>query len=158
MEKHIHNYEPHIVPGNSSYAKTVKSGRTFYVVGDSHVKSTQRGTFNADLSKDKAILSTLINGQPDVVIIHVVTNDIISSNSSNAEMANEILKIAKSQVFISSILVKKNSSLTAVIRRVNDLLRDFCKENSIHFIGSYNYTSEYLWKGGIHLQNILSNI
>ena len=65
MENHIHNYEPHILPGNSSYAKTVKSGRKFYVVGGSHITSRQRDSFDADLNKDKAILSTLIDDQND---------------------------------------------------------------------------------------------
>ena len=65
MENHILNYEPHILPGNSSYTKTVKSGRKFYVVGGSHITSRQRDSFDADLNKDKAILSTLIDDQND---------------------------------------------------------------------------------------------
>lgn len=56
----------------------------------------------------------------------------------------------------SSILVKKNPRSTAVIRQVcNDLLRDFCIKNDIHFIGSYSYTSKYTI---FHLKDISSNI
>ena len=159
MENHIHNYEPHILPGNSSYANTVKWGRKFYVVGDSHITSTQGDSFDADLNKGKAILSTLIDDQPDVVIFHVVTNDIISSNLSYAEIVNEILKIAKScevaRVNHQFWSRRIQGRLPLYVKCVTTYLGDFCIKNDIHFIGSYSYTSKYTI---FHLKDISSNI
>ena len=91
------------------------------------------------------ILPALIDNLPDAVIMHDRTNDIIINNSSDAEVANEILKIAESckvagvnEVFISSILVKTIPSMIAIKRRVSDLLRDLFIRNNVHFIDSDN--------------------
>ena len=98
---------------------------------------------------------------PDAINIHVETNDINSNNSSDREIANEILKIAGSckvaglnEVFISSILVKKNPWLTGVIGRVNDLLRDLCIGNELRFVDHDSISPEYLWEDGFQLQGI----
>ena len=61
-------------------------------------------------------------------------------------------------VVISSILVKKNPNLNALIRRVNDLLRDLCSMNGFGYICNDAITTEYLWKDGIHLQDLGTNI
>ena len=47
------------------------------------------------------------------------------------------------EVFISSILVKKNSNLTAIVRRVNDILRDLCEKNGFNFICNDVITTNY---------------
>ena len=43
-----------------------------------------------------------------------------------------------------------------VIRQLNDLLKDKCKENNFHFVFNDNVTKEYLWRDDVHL-NIESN-
>ena len=45
---------------------------------------------------------------------------------------------------ISSVLVKKNPNLNALIRRVNDLLRDLCSMNGFGYICNDAITTEYL--------------
>ena len=61
-------------------------------------------------------------------------------------------------VVISYVLVKKNLNLNALIRRVNDLLRDLCSMNGFGYICNDAITTEYLWKDGIHLQDLGTNI
>ena len=61
-------------------------------------------------------------------------------------------------VVISSVLVKKNPNLNALIQRVNDLLRDLCSMNGFGYICNDTITTEYLWKDGIHLQDLGTNI
>lgn len=145
-EKHIQNFTPHIVPGKISYAQTVKLGRKIYVVSDSRIKHIRRDNFNADLFKARAFsnpsvvqIQSKCNITSYAVIIYVRINDIIINKSSDAEIADEVLKIAKSYkasgvnpVFISSILVKKNPRLTAAIHRVNDQLRDLYFRTSLN--------------------------
>ena len=81
------------------------------------------------------------------------------------EIAHNIIKIGLNyknygvnDVVISSILVKKNPNLNALIRRVNDLLRDLCSMNGFGYICNDAITTEYLWKDGIHLQDLGTTI
>ena len=61
-------------------------------------------------------------------------------------------------MLISSILVKKNPNLTAIVRRVNDMLRDPCEKNGFSFICNHVITTDYLWKDGVHLQDMGTHI
>ena len=92
---------------------------------------------------DHYIIPTLVDDKPDVVLLHVGTNDILS-NANDAELANNIIIIGLnckshdvSKVFMSSILVKKNPKLNPVIRRANDQLRELCEINRFLFINKY---------------------
>ena len=51
-------------------------------------------------------------------------------------------------MLIESILVKKSPNLTAIVRRVNDILRDICEKNGFSFICNDVITTNYLWKDG----------
>ena len=61
-------------------------------------------------------------------------------------------------IVISSILVKKNPTLNALIRRVDDMLRDLCVINGFGFICNDMITAKCLWKDGIHLQDVDTSI
>ena len=105
-----------------------------------------------------------MDDKPDAVIIHVGTNDILT-NANHEEIARNVIKIdlncknyGVNDVVISSVLVKKNPNLNALIRRVNDLLRDLCSMNGFGYICNDAITTEYLWKDGIHLQDLGTNI
>ena len=96
--------------------------------------------------------------------LHGGTNDILT-NANHEEIARNIIKIglnskihSVNDVVISSVLVKKNPNLNALIRRVNDLLRDLCSMNGFGYICNDAITTEYLWKDGIHLQDLGTNI
>ena len=149
-------------------------------MGVSHVKRIQRNYFNKELKNGKAIfrsfsgvntrqldhyiLPPLVDDKPDAVIIHVSTNDVLT-NANHEEIARNIIKIGLNcknhgvnDVVISSVLVKKNPNLNALIRRVNDLLRDLCSMNGFGYICNDAITTEYLWKDGINLQDLGTNI
>ena len=148
-ENYLLNYNAPTVPGNSSYATVSKFGKKNFVVGDSHVKRIKRLDFNKELRNRKAffrsfsgansnqldhyIIPTLVEGKPDVILLRVGTNDILS-NANDTELTNNIITIGlncknhgDSKVFISFILIKKNLKLNPVIRRVKDQLLNFVK-------------------------------
>ena len=52
----------------------------------------------------------------------------------------------------------KNSTLNALIRRVSDMLRDLCVNNGFGFICNDMITTKYIWKDGIHLQDLGTSI
>ena len=145
-------------------------------MGDSHVKRIRRNDFNKELQHGKAIFRSSSSAntkqldhyiqpplKPDAIIIHVGTNDILT-NANHTEIARKIIKIGLNcknygvNVVISSMLVKKNPNLNALTRRVNDLLRDLCSLNGFGYICTNAITTEYLWKDGIHLQDLGTNI
>ena len=61
-------------------------------------------------------------------------------------------------MLISSILVKKNPSLTSNVCRVNDMLRDLCEKNGFSCTCNNVVTIDYLLKDGVHLQDMEARI
>ena len=160
-ENYIKNFIPVTIPVNSNYASIPKNGRKILVVGDSHIKRIRRIDFNKELRNDKAyfrsfsgatskqldhcIIPSLVDDKSDAVIIHVGTNDILY-NASYEDIAGNIIKIGS------------NPALNALIRRVNDMLRDLCVINGFGFIFNDMITAKCLWKDGIHLQDLGTSV
>ena len=61
-------------------------------------------------------------------------------------------------LLISFVLVKKNPNLTAILSRFNDMLRDLCEKNSFSFTCNDVIATTYLWKDGVHLQDMGTHI
>ena len=87
------------------------------------------------------------------------------SNANDTELANNIINIGLNckkhgvrKVFISSMLVKKNPKLNPVIRSVKDQLLELCEINGFLFINNDMITTDHLWRDGIHLQDIGTNV
>ena len=158
----------------------MKLGKKIFVVGDSHVKRIKHLDCNKELRSGKVffrsfiganrkqlnhyIIPTLVDDKPDAVLLHVGSNYILS-NANDTELANNIINIALngknhgvSKVFIPSILVKKNPKLNPVIRRVNDKLPELCETNGFICVNNDMITTDHLWRDGIHLQDIGTNI
>ena len=144
------------VPGNRSYSSAKKYGKKICVVGDSHIRRIKRNLLNNSLCEGKAHLNgfsgvnikrldhfitpTLVEDRPDVVIIHIGSND----NTYNTvdqidgkDIVNCIINIGKKclsygvkEVIILSIFIKKQFKLAGIIRQVNDLLRVSAKERT----------------------------
>ena len=106
----------------------------------------------------------MIDDKLDAIVIHVGTNDILN-HTNHEDIARSIINTGLdrknngiNEVFISSILVKQNPNLTAIVRRVNDMLRDLCEKNGFSFICNDVITTNYLWKDGVHLQDMGAHI
>ena len=114
---------------------------------------------------DHYIIPTFVDDKLDVVLLNVGTTNDILINANDTELANNIINIGLncknhgvSKVFILSILVKKNPKLNPVIRKVNDQLRELCEINGFLFIDNDIITTDHLWRDGIHLQDIGTNV
>ena len=123
-------------------------------MGDSHIWWIKRNLFNNSLHEGKAHLNgfsgantkrldhlitpTLVEDRPDIVIIHIGSNDIKHNTVDQIEVKDivkSIINIGKKclsygvkEVIISSIFIKKQFKLTRIIRQVNDLIRVSAKE------------------------------
>ena len=179
-EKYVKNVTPSIVPRNNTYSGIIKHGPKICVVGDSHIKRIKRNDFNKELRHDKAFfrsfsganakqlryynIPTLFDDKPNAIVIHVSTNDILN-HANHEDIALSIINIrldcknnGVNEVFISSVLVKKNPNLTAIVCRVNDMLRNLCEKNGFSFICNDVITTNYLRKDGVHLQDMGTHI
>ena len=102
---------------------------------------------------------TLTEDKPDLVLLHVGINNILSSDkNSNDQIADDIIKIGKKcihhgveKVFISSI-VKCSKVDNVQVNEINKLLSNKCKQLDFGFIDNSNILEEHLWKDGIHLK------
>ena len=106
----------------------------------------------------------MVNDKPNAIAIHIGTNDIL--NHINHEIiAHSIINVrldcksnGVNEVLLPSILVKKNPNLTAIVRQVNDMLRDLCEKNGFYFICNNVITTNYLWKDVVYLQDMRTHI
>ena len=114
------------------FQKSVNGGKTYF-----HVF---RGATSKRLNH--YILPVLHEEHPEVVLLHIGSNDINNQTKNginNEELMGDIINTVKSCIDIGvkevviSILSKKNIALTRLIRKVNDSLREQCVLNGYGF-------------------------
>ena len=98
----------------------------------------------------------------------IISNDInnqTKDRTNTEKKTGDIINIGKScidlgakEVVISLILRKKNIALARLIRLANDSLREECVLNGFDFIPNKNISRTHLWKDGIHLEDLGTNI
>ena len=145
------------------------------VIGDSHIRRIRRDKFNNSIENAKSyvkgfegakvehmkyhIIPMLKEQQPDIVILHIGSNNISFKNLkiNPLEIATSIVEIAQqccsynvNEIIISSITVKKSIRLTSIIREVNDALESLCLSRKFHFIRNDDITPDHL-TDGVHL-------
>ena len=99
------------------------------------------------------ILATRRKDHPNVILLHIGSNDINNEKKdriNTGKLTGDIINIGKScidlgvkEVVISSILPKKNIAL---------------RMNGFGFISNDNISRTHLWKDGIHLEDLGTNI
>ena len=168
---------PEVVPGNRTFSSITKNGKKICVIGDSHLNRIRTYQFNKSITKGKAYLSvfrgatirrlkyhvipTLVEDKPDVIIIHVGCNDIYDIKNikdlNTSKVVDEIIDIGKlctnygvKEIIFSSILPKRDITLTEKIREVNNIMRTKCQLNNFGFICNDNVSEEYLSRDGLH--------
>ena len=117
-------------------------------MGDSHIRRIKKNLFDNSINEGKAHLNsfsgatinrldhfitpTLEEDRPDIVIIHVGSNDITHNTINNIDakdISKHITDIGKKcllhgvkELIISSIFIKRQFKFTRIIRQVNDHL------------------------------------
>ena len=142
-----------------------------FVVGDSHIKRISRKRFNNSCEKTKTFQEAKIqelenyivlhlNAQkPDVSVLHIGGNTNFKGiNDINVKRITEdIINIGKkranfgSDVFISSILIKRNIRLNSVIKKINNELQELCKKYNFNYISNHEIARNLLCDDGVHL-------
>ena len=149
------------------------------IVGDSHLSRIRKNIFRRSLDRkykslfnvfsgtkaerlDRYIIPTLEEDRPDVVLIHVGSNNVNPWDDLNEReiIANKIIKIGKrcreagvKEVIISSILMKRDRRLSEVIRKVNVCLKDLCLENNFIYLSNCDVRPYHIGPDGIYLNH-----
>ena len=56
-------------------------------------------------------------------------------------------------VVILEVLPKRSIVVTVIIRKVNDRVRELCKNNKFHFISHQHINRDFLYHNGVPLTN-----
>ena len=104
-----------------------------------------------------------LNAQkPDVSVIQIGANKINFKDINDINVkriAEDIINVGKkcanfdSEVFISSILIKRNIRLNSVIRKTNDELQELCKKCNFYYISNDEIGRSFLCDDGVHLSD-----
>ena len=144
-----------------------------FVFGDSHIKRISQKRFSNSFEKAKTFqeakiqelenyIALHLNAQkPDVFVIHIGGNTNFKGiNDINVKRITEdIINIGKkranfgSDVFISSILIKRNIGLKSVIKKINNELQELCKRCNFNYISNYEIARNLLCDDGVHLSD-----
>ena len=124
------------------------------MIGDSHLNRINKSRFKNDNIEHAVYFKcfsgsntkqlnyyanpTLVDEQPNTVIVHIGSNDITKFNYSKVDvedLAQRIIDVGKNcksygvnNIAISSILVRKIHEVNEVIKKVNNLLKTLCLE------------------------------
>ena len=171
-------------PGNSSYAGMVRFGKSICVVGDSMIGRIRMPEFNRCITNNLKlnatarkkffpggiakeighyILPTLEEQCPDAILIHAGTNNLSKKDFNAKTVADQIIEIARSatergvnDVFISSIVIRKEFRLQRRANEVNTILQSLASENGYIFIDNSAITLEHVCDDGVHLREWLT--
>ena len=157
--------------GDQENVNNIKKNRTTTIVGDSMIKEIKAHKMKIDLDPDDRIyiksfpgatvqcmrdyVKPTLRHNPDLIIVHVGTNDLKSEQTSE-EIAVNVLNLVKeiktttNEVMISSITTRKDK-LNAKGKKVNVQLKSLCSKNSIGYIDNNLITDKHLNGSGIHL-------
>ena len=178
----LHNnsiYKKLFSAGKESYANIVNSNKEkVCIIGDSHLKRINKRKLKYNVGQmvsfkcfsgantkhlDYYVVPTLVDEIPQIVVIHIGSNDITESKIKQINLDNLAQKIIDTDlkcrsygihnIAISSILVRSSIRLNQVISKVNNILKVLCATNGFNFICNDEIGSEMAWKDGLHLTN-----
>ena len=166
-----------VLPGNTSYSGITQSGKTAYIFGTSMVSNVKAKKLNNKVRGASArirdfrdatikhlkyhVLRSLVDGTPDIEVIHGGCNNLGYENKeafSTDDIVNAILEIGKlcqsrgvNDIFISSLICRKNNFQNNKVHTINNLLRSACDLLGFHFIDNSSIARNHLAGDGIHL-------
>ena len=134
-EKYLNNFVPQkrVTPGNQTYANAVASERKkTCIIGDNHLAIITKRSFRKGVERnfvifkcfrgvntkqlDYYVVQTLVDEEPESIILHIGSNDITKTNYDNVnlkDLGQRIANIAKkcrsfgvNNIAISSILMR----------------------------------------------------
>ena len=162
------------MPGNAKYIDAVRFRRKTVILGTSMIKGIQMKGSNSYVKNGYSKLRpfpgatvkqlqhyatlSLLDETPNQVILHGGCNDVSNRNASPEQIANYIKDLVEvcrgfgmNEIFVSSLICRKNNYLNEKVARINFLLNLICTEKGFVFIDNRNINIDDLWEDGLHL-------
>lgn len=158
----FHNAEHNLRANNDRNVEAYKR-RTTTIIGDSTIKNIRPKMVKDNLPPGEKVYVKSFSGatvsqmyhysipslqyEPDMVIMHVGTND-LRTEKSPKEIANEIIKLSVSisteynDIMVSSITAR-GDKCSDKANMVNDELKHLCHENKLMYIDNGNIRTRY---------------
>jgi hypothetical protein len=169
-----HDAVKKMYPGNSTYADITNRGKKICLLGDSIIRRIDISEFAKCMNDGNAIKrcfpgcsskqmqyyvkEVLEEAHPDTMIIHVGTNDITKSQSSEKEIAHNVIKIVNTcrnegvnKIIVSALTLRPKFS--AKIEAFNKLLGEYANSHNYIFLDNSQIRREHLWKDKLHLND-----
>ena len=160
-------------PINLIVTKKKRRKRNITVIGDSMIKDIEgfkmRNGMNsyekvfvkpfsgATISCMHDYIKPTLKHNPDVILLHVGTNDLRSSKSAE-DIANELINLSTSikteenEIIISNIILR-NDSLNNKGQQVNTILKESCQNNNLIYCDNSGIIKSYhINSSGLHLK------
>ena len=90
--------------------------------------------------------------KPDVIVIHIGTNDITNDNCSSLQInPNKIRELVtelsqSTKIVLSSIILRHDkSNINVTVNRENEIIKQFCKTNKLDLIDKSNIKDQNLY-------------
>ena len=161
-------------PGNSTYAEVTERGKKVCLLGDSIIRRIDILEFDKCMDDGNAIKrcfpgcsskeikfyvkEVLEEAQPDTMTIHVGTNDITKSQSSEKEIAQNVTKIVNTcrnkgvnKIIVSALTIRPKFS--AKIGAISKLFSTYANSHNFIFLDNSQIRREHLWKDKLHLND-----
>lgn len=157
----------------TSTPATAKKKKVVVIAGDSIVKNIIGAKMSAGdqshhyvvkpfpgatLSDMEDFVKPLARRSPDKLILRIGTNDLrhFSPKAIADSTINLVTQIKEDSpgtlVGVSALLIRNdNDELAVKVCQVNDILRDYCSCNNIHFLSNSNIIQTHLNNSGLHL-------
>lgn len=155
---------------SNSASNKAQDKKNVVILGDSMIKSVQ----GWKMSKAKRVISRCFPGStvkdmvhyvkptlernPDELIIHVGTNDLVSKDAETVikEMTNLASQVrsqcSNTKITFSSIIARNDEKVCdSKVQKVNDMMKQSAIKNNWSFIDNSNITKDCLNQGGLHL-------
>ena len=119
--------------------------------------------FSGATSEDmKDYIKPIIKKKPDIMVMHIGTNDLTEENSKTIKNLEEILKLCEkespqTEITLSTPIIRTDiNNSNKKIRDLNNSFKKFCNTHKIRLLDNSNIESSHLGRKKLHL-NIRGN-
>ena len=173
-----------VKPGHNQYNQALRDGKTTVIFSTSITKGIAVRDFNNFFKLGTArfrrfhgatakymkhyVLPTLVDECPQVVLLQCGGNDLPTPKQNPKpveDIAKEIIETAKicenhgvDQIFIGSVITRKQGYVDRRRRELNTVLKGMCYEFGFVYVDNDNIEHKHLSNDGVHLSNEGSDI
>ena len=150
--------KPLVAVVGDSMVKRMSSYELHNLLGDD-INAFVRPFVGATIEEMKSYIEPIIQKKPDVIILHIGTNDLsIPSGDGEQSILNNLHELLTkigdalpNAIIVLSYPTCRRDSYNGRVRIYKNMLLEYCRKNLICFFTNENINFNHLNKGGLHL-------